>query len=135
MGEAEKYRVEKIAQADKERAVLEAEAEAESIRIQGEARAYAIEQRAQAEAEQMRKKADAWQNYQEAAMVDMVLKTLPQIAAEIAAPLARANKVTMVSSGGGEIGAAKLTGEVLDVVRRLPAVVEAMTGVQLMPMK
>ena len=44
-------------------------------------------------------------------------------------------KVTMVSSGGGEIGAAKLTGEVLDVVRRLPAVVEAMTGVQLMPMK
>ena len=41
----------------------------------------------------------------------------------------------MVSSGGGEIGAAKLTGEVLDVVRRLPAVVEAMTGVQLMPMK
>merc|ERR1711892_617404 len=111
--EAEKYRVEKIAQADKERAVLEAEAEAE----------------------QMRKKADAWQNYQEAAMVDMVLKTLPQIAAEIAAPLARANKVTMVSSGGGEIGAAKLTGEVLDVVRRLPAVVEAMTGVQLMPTK
>merc|ERR1711892_1314538 len=133
--EAEKYRVEKIAQADKERAVLEAEAEAESIRIQGEARAYAIEQRAQAEAEQMRKKADAWQNYQEAAMVDMVLKTLPQIAAEIAAPLARANKVTMVSSGGGEIGAAKLTGEVLDVVRRLPAMVEAMTGVQLMPTK
>ena len=41
----------------------------------------------------MRKKADAWQNYQEAAMVDMVLKTLPQIAAEIAAPLATTNKV------------------------------------------
>ena len=39
----------------------------------------------------------------------------------------------MVSSGGGEIGAAKLTGEVLDVVRRLPAVVEVMTGVKLMP--
>ena len=45
----------------------------------------------------MRKKADAWQNYQEAAMVDMVLKTLPQIAAEIAAPLARANKVCFSS--------------------------------------
>merc|ERR1711892_780976 len=133
--EAEKYRVEKIAQADKERSILEAEAEAESIRIRGEAKAFAIQQRSSAEAEQMRKKALAWQQYQEAAMVDMVLKTLPQIAAEIAAPLARANKVTMVSSGGGEIGAAKLTGEVLDVVRRLPAVVEAMTGVQLMPTK
>merc|ERR1711892_1288198 len=133
--EAEKYRVEKIAQADKERSILEAEADAESIRIRGEAKAFAIQERSSAEAEQMRKKALAWKQYQEAAMVDMVLKTLPQIAAEIAAPLARANKVTMVSSGGGEIGAAKLTGEVLDVVRRLPAVVEAMTGVQLMPTK
>merc|ERR1711885_29048 len=131
--EAEKYRLEKIAEADKDRAVLEAEAEAESIRIRGEAKAFAIQQRSSAEAEQMRKKALAWQQYQEAAMVDMVLKTLPQIACEIAAPLATANKVTMVSSGGGEVGAAKLTGEVLDVVRRLPAVVEVMTGVKLMP--
>merc|ERR1712147_411552 len=129
--EAEKYRLEKIAEADKDRAVLEAEAEAESIRIRGEAKAFAIQQRSSAE--QMRKKALAWQQYQEAAMVDMVLKTLPQIACEIAAPLATANKVTMVSSGGGEVGAAKLTGEVLDVVRRLPAVVEVMTGVKLMP--
>ena len=40
-------------------------------------------------------------------------------------------KVTMVSSGGGDIGAAKLTGEVLDVVSRLPKVVESLTGVKL----
>merc|ERR1712147_68530 len=131
--QALKEEEEKIAEADKDRAVLEAEAEAESIRIRGEAKAFAIQQRSSAEAEQMRKKALAWQQYQEAAMVDMVLKTLPQIACEIAAPLATANKVTMVSSGGGEVGAAKLTGEVLDVVRRLPAVVEVMTGVKLMP--
>merc|ERR1711885_102122 len=85
----------KPAEADKDRAVLEAEAEAESIRIRGEAKAFAIQQRSSAEAEQMRKKALAWQQYQEAAMVDMVLKTLPQIACEIAAPLATANKVTM----------------------------------------
>ena len=37
----------------------------------------------------------------------------------------------MVSSGGGDIGAAKLTGEVLDVVSRLPKVVESLTGVKL----
>ena len=72
---------------------MEAEADAESIRIRGEAKAFAIQERSSAEAEQMRKKALAWKQYQEAAMVDMVLKTLPQIAAEIAAPLARANKV------------------------------------------
>jgi len=129
--EAEKYRLEKIAEADKERAILEAEAEAESIRIQGEAKAYAIEQRAQAEAEQMRMKAKAWQQYSDAAMVDMVLKTLPHVAAEIANPLASTNKVTMVSSGGGEVGAAKLTGEVLNVITRIPQMVESMTGVSL----
>ena len=37
----------------------------------------------------------------------------------------------MVSSGGGEIGAAKLTGEVLDVVNRLPLLIESMTGVKM----
>ena len=39
-----------------------------------EAEAYAIEVKAKAEAEQMAKKADAWKEYQEAALVDMMLK-------------------------------------------------------------
>merc|ERR1711990_663686 len=92
--EAERYKLEKLADAEKQKKVLEAEAEAE----------------------QMRKKAEAWKMYQDAAMVDMVLNCLPKVAAEVAAPLTKTKKVTMVSSGGGEIGAAKLTGEVLDVV-------------------
>ena len=78
----------------------------------------------------MRKKALAWKMYQDAAMVDMVLDTLPKIAAEVAAPLANCNKITMVATGG-EVGAAKLTGEVLDVVAKLPQVVEEMTGVKI----
>merc|ERR1711868_40915 len=129
--EAEKYKLEKLADAEKQKKILEAEAEAESVRVRGEAEAFAIEEKAKAEAEQMRKKAEAWKEYQDAAMVDMVLETLPKIAAEIAAPLTEAKKITMVSTGGGDIGAAKLTGEVLDVVARLPEVVEAMTGVKM----
>ena len=54
-----------------------------------------------------------------------------QIAAEVAAPLAQAKKVTMVSSGGGDVGAAKLTGEIMEIVERLPKVVEGMTGVNI----
>ena len=59
--------------------VIEAEAEAEAIALKGEAEAYAIECRAKAESEQMAKKADAWKEYKEAAMVDMMLQTLPKV--------------------------------------------------------
>lgn len=61
------------------RVILEAEAESESIRVRGEAEAFAIEAKAKAEAEQMAKKADAWKDYQDAAMVDMILETLPKV--------------------------------------------------------
>lgn len=61
------------------RVILEAEAESESIRVKGEAEAFAIEAKAKAEAEQMAKKADAWKDYQDAAMIDMILETLPKV--------------------------------------------------------
>ncbi len=49
------------------------------FQLKGEAEAYAIEAKAKAEAEQMAKKADAWRDYQDAAMVDMVLETIPKV--------------------------------------------------------
>lgn len=49
------------------------------IRIRGEAEAFAIAAKAKAEAEQMSKKAEAWREYREAAMVDMLLDTLPKV--------------------------------------------------------
>ncbi|XP_071097334.1 flotillin-1-like isoform X2 [Haliotis cracherodii] len=129
--EAEKYRLEMIAEANKNRVVMEAEAEAESVRMKGDAEAFAIEAKARAEAEQMAKKADAWKDFQEAAMVDMVLETLPKLAAEISAPLTNTRKVTMVSSGKGEVGALKLTNEVMGIMEKLPHVVENLTGVNI----
>ncbi|XP_052789241.1 flotillin-1-like isoform X4 [Mya arenaria] len=129
--EAEKYKMEKLAEADRNRVILEAEAESEAIRVKGEAEAFAIEAKAKAEAEQMAKKADAWKDYQDAAMVDMILETLPKIAAEISAPLSQTKKVTMVSSGKGDVGVSKLTGEVLDIMEKMPLVVEKLTGINI----
>jgi len=129
--EAEKFRLEKIAEANKSRVVLEAQASAESIQVKGEAEAFAIEAKAKAEAEQMARKADAWKDYQEAAMVDMILETLPKVAAEVAAPLSQTKKVVMVSTGKGDVGAAKLTTEIVEVMERLPKMVESMTGVDI----
>ncbi|ESP01701.1 hypothetical protein LOTGIDRAFT_200105 [Lottia gigantea] len=129
--EAEKYRMEKIAEANRAKIVMEAQAEAEAVQLKGEAEAFAIEAKAKAEAEQMAKKADAWKDYQDAAMVDMVLETLPKVAAEIAGPLTNTKKITMVSSGKGDVGAMKITNEVMGIMEKLPSVVENLTGINI----
>uniref|UniRef100_A0A4W5KXP9 Flotillin n=1 Tax=Hucho hucho TaxID=62062 RepID=A0A4W5KXP9_9TELE len=128
--EAERYRLEKLAEAHAQ-LIMEAEAEAESIRIKGDAEAFAVEAKGRAEAEQMAKKAEAFQQYKEGAMVDMLLEQLPLMAEEISRPLAQAQKITMISSGGAEVGAAQLTGEVLEIMTRLPAAVEKLTGINI----
>ena len=56
---------------------------------------------------------------------------ISQVAAEIAAPLSRVEKITMVSNGSSEVGAAKITGELLDIVIRMPQVMEQLTGVDI----
>lgn len=79
----------------------------------------------------MAKKAEAYREYKDAAMVEMLLDALPKVAAEVAAPLSQAKKITMVSSGTGDVGAAKLTGEVLTIVARIPELVKQMTNVDI----
>uniref|UniRef100_F6Z0M9 Flotillin n=1 Tax=Equus caballus TaxID=9796 RepID=F6Z0M9_HORSE len=129
--EAERYKLERLAEAEKTQLIMQAEAEAESVRMRGEAEAFAIGARARADAEQMSKKAEAFQLYQEAAQLDMLLEKLPQVAEEISGPLTSAKKITLVSSGSGTMGAAKVTGEVLDILSRLPECVERLTGVSI----
>jgi len=113
------------------RVILEAEAESEAIKIRGEAESFAILAKAKAEAEQMAKKAEAYKEYSRAAMIEMLLDVLPKIAAEVAAPLSQTKKITMVSSGSGDIGAAKLSGEVLSIVQRIPELVKQMTNIDI----
>ena len=54
-----------------------------------------------------------------------------QVAAEISAPLTKCKKVTMVSSGKGDVGALKLTNEVMNIMEKLPTVVENLTGINI----
>eukprot|EP00096_Caligus_rogercresseyi_P005433 TRINITY_DN2088_c0_g1_i2.p1 TRINITY_DN2088_c0_g1~~TRINITY_DN2088_c0_g1_i2.p1 ORF type:complete len:431 (+),score=166.83 TRINITY_DN2088_c0_g1_i2:124-1416(+) len=129
--DAEKFRLDKIAEAHKNKEILRAQAEAEAIALKGEAQAFAIETKAKAEAEQMAKKADALKEYGEAAVISMVLQALPNIAAEVAAPLTRANKITMISDGSSDIGAKRVTGEVVDIMNKIPEVVKNLTGVDI----
>lgn len=129
--EAEKYRLEKIAEANRLVRVLEAEAEAEAEVLRGEAQAFAIEARAKAEAEEMAKKADAWNEYGEVAKVHMILETMPKIAQHVANPLSEVKKITMVSDGSGEIGASKITEEVIQIMKKMPELVTRMTGVDI----
>lgn len=53
------------------------------------------------------------------------------MAAEVAAPLSQTKKITMVSSGNGDVGAAKLTQEVFTIVSKVPELVKTMTGVEI----
>ncbi|CAL8089306.1 unnamed protein product [Orchesella dallaii] len=128
--EAEKYRLEKIAEAHRNRVILEAEAESEAIRIKGDAEAFSLEAKGKAEAEKLARKAEAYKLYKDAAVTEMLLEALPKIAAEVAAPLTQAKRINMISTGG-EIGAARLTTEILETVLRMPQLVSTITGVDI----
>ncbi|NXX85695.1 FLOT1 protein, partial [Urocolius indicus] len=84
--------------------------------------------KARAEAAQTAAKAEAFGRYQEAAVVDMVLQRLPQVAEAVAQPLLGTSRVTLVAAGSGAVGVSRLPGEILDVVTRLPGAVQALTS-------
>uniref|UniRef100_A0A8D0G0D9 Flotillin n=2 Tax=Strigidae TaxID=30459 RepID=A0A8D0G0D9_STROC len=121
--EAERYRLERLAEGRGHPLFPW------GVQVTGAARAAAVAARARAEAAQTAAKAEAFGQYQEAAVVDMVLQRLPQVAEAVAQPLLGTRRVTLVAGGSGDIGVSRLPGEILDVVTRLPATVEALTGV------
>uniref|UniRef100_A0A8C1S6W7 Flotillin n=1 Tax=Cyprinus carpio TaxID=7962 RepID=A0A8C1S6W7_CYPCA len=124
--EAEAYKMQQLAEAQKIKKVLTAQAEAEKIKRIGEAEAGSIEAVGKAEAEKMRLKAEAYQQYGEAAKTALVLEALPKIAAQVAAPLSRTNEIVILSGDGGRV-----TGEVNRLLAELPVSVNALTGVDL----
>merc|ERR1719166_305791 len=108
-------------------------AEAESYKVQTiaegkrtqTAEARAIEAVGRAEAERMRMKASAYKQYGDAAVMALVLEALPQIAAEVAAPLAKTDEIVLLG------GADRTTSEINKLVSQLPPAVSALTGVDL----
>lgn len=102
--EAKKFEAERQAEARKAQAEADRyakEQEAEGIRAVGEAEATAISAKGLAEAEAMEKKAEAYAKYNKAAVAEMLIKVLPDIAAKIAEPLSAIDKVTIIGGDGG----------------------------------
>jgi len=130
--EIERQRIETLAAAEKQRLIAEAEGKASSIRAQGEAEAEIIFKKGEAEAKAMNVKAEAYQEYNQAAVVDKLITNLPEVVRAMATPLANVDKITIVSTGDGDAaGIYKLTGDMTKVAAQVPALFEALSGMQL----
>ncbi len=154
--EAEKQRVTQIAEAEKQRMSLEADgraaalraqasaeaeaakvrgaADAEAARLRGMAEADVIRAKGEAEAEAMRVKAAAYNEYNQAAVLDKVITNLPEVVRAIAEPLAKVDKISIVSTGGANgsnLGASRVTGDVVNMLAQMPVILEALTGVKM----
>ncbi len=105
------------------------EAEATTIQARGLAEAEAVRAKGLAEAEAMEKKAEAYQKYNNAAMAEMLIQVLPDIAGKIAEPLAQIDKITIV--GGDSSGVGTVADNVPAVMTRLIESMKATTGIDL----
>merc|ERR1712130_964300 len=123
--EAEAYKVQTVAEGNRTKTVEAARADGEKIRLIGAADARAVEAVGRAEAESMRMKASAYKQYGDAAVMSLVLEALPQIAAEVSAPLAKTDQIVLI--GGGN----NTTHEVSKLCGTLPPTVQALTGVDI----
>jgi flotillin len=155
--EAEQYRIRTLAEAKKFQTQTEAEgqasatrnlgtgeadankarglAEADVIKAKGLTQAEVIQAQGFAEAQATSKKADAWQQYTQAAILQQLLDKLPELAGAVAQPLAKTERIVVINSGGdghAGTGASKVTRDVTDTMAQLPAVIEALTGLNLM---
>ncbi|HTL59703.1 MAG TPA: SPFH domain-containing protein [Candidatus Limnocylindrales bacterium] len=106
-------------------------AEAEAQKAKGLAEAAIIEAQGKATAEAMRVKAESFKEYNEAAVVEMIIRILPEVAGKISEPLSKTDHMVIINSGNGVGGgASKLTGDVTQIVAQLPPVIESLTGIK-----
>src|SRR5215813_3080502 len=130
--EIERQRIETLAAAEKQRLMVEAEGQAASIRQQGEAEAEIIFKKGEAEAKAMNVKAEAYQEYNQAAVIDKLLTGLPDVVKAMASPLANVDKITIVSTGNGDAaGMNKITGDITKMAAQMPALFETLSGMPL----
>src|SRR5216110_1328344 len=130
--QVERQRIETLAAAEKQRLMAEAEGHASAIRAQGEAEAEIIFKKGEAEAKAMNVKAEAYQEYNQAAVVDKLMTQLPEVVRAMSAPLSQIDRITIVSTGDGEAaGANKITGDMAKMAAQVPALFEALSGMQM----
>ncbi len=130
--EVERKRIEMIAEAERHRATVEAEGRANATRLQGEADAEIILKKGEAEAKAMNVKAEAYQEWNQAAVVDKLITGLPEIAKALASPLQNIDKITIVSTGDGHsAGMNKITGDMAQMAAQVPALFETLSGMKM----
>ena len=129
--EIERRRIETLASAEKQRQIAVAEGLAAATRMQGEAEAEITFKRGDAEARAMNVKAEAYQEYNQAAVVDKLISSMPEILKALAAPLQNVDKITIVSTGGDSAGMNKVTGDLTKMAAQVPALFETLSGMQM----
>jgi flotillin len=132
VAEVERQRIETLAAAESQRLMIEAEGRAASLRAQGEAEAEIIFKKGEAEAKAMNVKAEAYQEWNQAAVVDKLMTQMPEVVRALAAPLANVDKITIVSTGDGQAaGAHRITGDLAAIAAQVPALFESLSGMQM----
>ena len=130
--EVERLRIETLASAERQRLISESEGKAAAINQQGQAEAEVIFKKGAAEAKAMANKAAAYQEYNQAAILDRLIGALPEVVRALASPLANVDKITIVSTGdGGAAGMNKLTGDMTRMASQVPALFETLSGLSL----
>ncbi len=131
--EAEAVKVSGLAEAQSTEAIGKAKAQA--IQAEGLAEAEVIREKAFAEAEAKRKLAEAYKEYGEAAMMEMVVKVLPEITGSItqaiAEPVGKIGQITIVDSGDGSKSVSKVAGYSAELLTQVPAMVKTVSGIDL----
>jgi flotillin len=107
-------------------------AEAEAIKAQGLAEAEAVRAKALAEAEGMLQRAHAWQEYNQAAIAQLLIERLPDIVRAAAEPMSRIDRITLVNTGGSNgngVGISAINQEIVKVLASMPELVNSVTGI------
>jgi flotillin len=153
--EAERFRIQTLAEAKRFQTETEAEGQAAALRrvgegeaeanrarglataevqqAQGLAEAEVIRRQGLAEAEAKAKKAEAWATYTQAAIIEQLLASLPELAGAVAQPLAKTDRIVLIGGSGSEgSGAARVTHDITQILAQMPAAIEALTGIDIL---
>lgn len=128
--DAMQYRIEAEAKAQAEQKRLAGLAEADAERARGTAEAEVIRLRGLAEAEAKQKLAEAFEKFGEAAVLDIVVKMLPELAGKVAEPIKSIDKLTVVDTGNGE-GAARVSNYVTQLMATAPQMLKDVSGLDI----
>ncbi len=126
--DALQYRIEAEAKANAEQKRLAGMAEADAERAKGTAEAEVIRLRGLAEAEAKEKLAEAFAKFGEAAVLDIIVKMLPELAGKVADPIRSIDKLTVVDTGNGQ-GATRVSNYVTELMATAPEMLKSVSGI------